>query len=219
MSDIPLLAGIALGSYLLGSLNAAIIISRLLKNDDIRRYGSGNAGMTNMLRTYGKGLAALTALGDFLKAAVAIVISRWLIVHCGIYLPLDVGYIAGVGALLGHLFPVYFRFKGGKGVMTTLGVILCINPAVFAVLALVFVPLIFITRIVSLGSVLGAVSYPFITWAVLALQGRPPLYDCLMAAAIALLVIIMHKDNIKRLLNGTENRFGSKKKQEQEEQK
>ena len=216
MTAILLLAATALVSYLLGSLNTAIIVSRLFKGDDIRRHGSGNAGMTNMLRTYGKGPAALTALGDFLKAAVAILLSRWAVTYFGVHLPVDIGYIAGVGAMVGHLFPIYFRFKGGKGVVTATGVIFLVNPLAFAVIAAVFIPVIFITRIVSLASVFGALSYPFITWAVLFLQGRPPLYDSLMAAVIGALIIVMHKDNIKRLLNGTENRFGSKKQSEQE---
>jgi len=217
MANIALLAAVVLGSYLLGSLNSAIIVSRLFKGDDVRRHGSGNAGMTNILRTYGKGLALLTAAGDFLKAPLAIVISRWAAAYFGVYLPVDIGYIAGIAAMLGHLFPVYFGFKGGKGVMSALGIILCVNPLAFAVLAVIFLPLILITRIVSIGSVLGAFSYPFITWAVLFFQGREPLYDSLMASVISILIIVMHKDNIKRLLNGTENRFGSKKqKQEQE---
>ena len=211
MTNIALPVAIAFGSYLLGSLNAAIIVSRLLKRDDIRRHGSGNAGMTNMLRTYGKGPAAITALADFLKAAVAIVISRFLAACFGLHLPLDVGYLAGIFAILGHLFPLYFGFKGGKGVMTAFGAILCINPMVFGILAIVFIPLILITRIVSVGSVFGAISYPFITWGVLLSRGEDPLYDSLMAGGIAILILVMHRDNIKRLLNGTENRFGKKK--------
>ena len=211
-----LLTAAALIGYLLGSLNTAIIVSRLLKGDDIRRHGSGNAGMTNMLRTYGKGCAALTVIGDFLKPAVAILLSRWAVAYFGVYLPVDIGYIAGIGAMLGHLFPVYFRFKGGKGAVTALGVMCLVNPPAFAIIALVFIPMIFITRIVSLSSLLGAFFYPFITWGVLFFQGRPILYDSLMAAVIGVLIIVMHKDNIKRLLNGTENRFGSKKQSEQE---
>ena len=204
---------IALGSYLLGSLNAAIIVSRLFKGDDIRRHGSGNAGMTNILRTYGKGLAALTAAIDFVKAALAIVLARLLVEYFALYLPMDIGYIAGIGAMLGHLFPIYFRFKGGKGVMTALGVIFCVNIWVFAVLAAVFVPMLFIVRIVSLASLLGALSYPFITWALIFFRGGDPLPDSIAAAVIGLLIIVMHKDNIKRLRDGTENRLGNKKKE------
>ena len=215
---IGVLAGTLLGGYLLGSLNAAIIVSRLLKGDDIRRHGSGNAGMTNMLRTYGKGPAALTALVDFLKAAAAILLARFLVgfyaAAYAVQLGIDVGYIAGLGALLGHLFPLYFGFKGGKGAITALGVIFCLNPLVFAILVAVFVPLIFITRIVSISSIVGAASIPFLTWAVLAYQGKPPFFDSLFSGAIGLIIIVMHRENIRRLLNGTENRFGKKKKEE-----
>ena len=205
------LAVTALLGYLLGSLNAAIIVSRLLKGEDIRNFGSGNAGMTNMLRTYGKGPAALTAIVDFSKGAVAIILARVAAGHLGLELGIDIGYVAGIAAMLGHLFPLYFGFKGGKGVMTALGVILCVNPLVFAIVATVFVPLVFITKIVSLCSILGSLSLPFVTWAVLHWGGYPPMPDSLLAGAIGLLIIVMHKENIKRLLNGTESRFGGNK--------
>ncbi len=204
-------AAIALLSYLIGSISFAIIVSRLLAGDDVRRHGSGNAGMTNMLRTYGKGPATLTFLGDFFKAAVAITLSRWLLARTGVTLPLDVGYVSGLCVLLGHLFPLYFHFKGGKGVASSLGIIFCINPLVFAIIAVVFVPIVLITRIVSLGSVLGALFYPFITWLVVSRQGGSPWYDTISAAIIGGLLLVMHRDNIKRLLTGTERRFGAKK--------
>ena len=210
-----LLPATAIVGYLLGSLNAAIVVSRLLKGDDIRRHGSGNAGMTNMLRTYGKGPAALTALVDFGKGAVAIILARLAVSHFlpvgGGELHIDIGYIAGIAAMLGHMFPIYFGFKGGKGVMTALGVILCVNPLVFIIVAGVSIPLVFIIKIVSLCSILGAASLPIVTWLVLHLQGRPPMPEALLAGAIGLLIIVMHKENIKRLRAGTENKFGQKK--------
>jgi len=203
---VALILAIMLGSYLLGSVNAGIVISRVFKGEDIRKHGSGNAGMTNILRTYGKGLAVLTALIDFGKAAVAIVLARLLVENFALGLPLDVGYIAGICAMLGHLFPIYFRFKGGKGVMTAVGVVLLVNPLALWILIVLFLPVIFVTRYVSLGSVLGAASYPVITW----ILGRS-LYDTLFAVVIGLLIIVMHKENIRRLCTGTENRFGGKK--------
>ena len=206
-----LLAASVIVGYLLGSLNAAIIVSRLLKGEDIRNFGSGNAGMTNMLRTYGKGPAALTAVVDFGKGAVAIILARVAAGYLGLELNVDIGYIAGIAAMLGHIFPIYFGFKGGKGVMTAMGVMLCVNPLVFLILAAVFVPLIFITRIVSLSSILGSLCLPIVTWLVLSFRGQPPLYDSLLAGVIGLLIIVMHKENIKRLLNGTESRFGRKR--------
>lgn len=206
-----LIGAILAVSYLIGSVNFAIIVSRLTQKDDVRHHGSGSAGMTNMLRTYGKWPAAITFAGDFFKAAAAIALARWAFARYGVSLPLDAGYIAGIGVLMGHLFPLYFHFKGGKGVASSLGIMFCINPLVFVIIAVVFVPLVFITRIVSVGSVLGAAAYPIVTWIVLRVQGIPPLYDTLCACVIALVVLISHRANIQRLLNGTENRFGQKK--------
>lgn len=206
---------VAVISYLLGSINSAIIVSHFYAGDDIRKHGSGNAGMTNILRTYGKGPAALTALGDFLKAVIAVLLGR-LVFYLAALTPqtgyhLDAGYVAGLFVMLGHLFPVYFKFRGGKGVMTTLGVILIVNPVAFLLIIIVFIPLIFATKIVSLSSVVGAVCYPFIIWGVLHFQGREPLYDTICAAVIAVIILYMHRSNIKRLLTGTENKFGMKK--------
>lgn len=208
------LALTALIAYLLGSINCAIIVSYFYAKDDIRKHGSGNAGMTNMLRTYGKLPAALTAVGDFLKAVLSVFAGRLIFDLMGMGIqtgfPVDAGYIAGFFVLLGHLFPLYFKFKGGKGVITTLGVMLVVNPIAFLIIAVVFIPLIFITRIVSIGSVLGAICYPFVTFGTLYFFDRPPLYDTLSSAVIALIIIVMHRDNIKRLLNGTENKFSPK---------
>lgn len=204
--------GIAVAAYLLGSVNCAIVVSWLFAGDDVRKHGSGNAGMTNMLRTYGKGPAALTALGDFLKAVVAVLLGRVVFWLAGISTPLDPGYIAGLFALLGHLFPVYFGFRGGKGVMTALGVMMMVNPPAFLIIVIIFVPLVFLTRIVSLSSVLGAAAFPFVTWALCRMQEQDALYSTVGSAVIAVLVLVMHRDNIKRLLTGTENRFEKKKK-------
>lgn len=204
-------AAVAVISYLLGSINSAIIVSRVFAGDDVRKHGSGNAGMTNMLRTYGKGLATLTALGDFFKAVIAVGLGRAIFSLVALTVPVDPGYLAALFVLLGHLFPLYFGFKGGKGVMTSLGAILMINPLAFLALAVVFVPIVFITRIVSIGSVLGAISFPFLTWGIRCLQHREPLYDTICAVIIAVIVLVMHRENIVRLLKGQERRFGGKK--------
>lgn len=209
--EVIILVAVALVGYLLGSLNAAIIVSRLLKGEDIRAYGSGNAGMTNMLRTYGKGPAVLTALVDFLKPMAAILPARFAVEQLGIHLPADIGYLAGIAAMLGHLFPVYFGFKGGKGALTVLGVLLFVNPLVFLIVVAISIPLIFVTRIVSLGSILGAAILPVVTWIVLSLRGSPAFYDVILTAVIGFIIIIMHRGNIKRLIAGTENRIGNKK--------
>ena len=203
---------VAVLSYLLGSCNFAIILSKIFKKDDVRNHGSGNAGMTNILRTYGKKAAFFTALGDFSKAVIAVQLARYLFDFGGIEPVCDPGYIAGLFVLLGHVFPLYFGFKGGKGVMTTLGVLFMVNPIVFLIICVIFVPLIFITRIVSLGSVCGAIAYPIVTFAVRLLQGRPDVFETVCTIITGGLVLYVHRSNIKRLLNGTENRFEPKKK-------
>ena len=202
---------IAAASYLIGSVNFAIIVSKVVAREDIRAKGSGNAGMTNILRTYGKVPAAITAIGDFSKAILAIALARLLFRYFGPGDMIDPGYIAGIFVLLGHIRPIYFGFRGGKGVMTTLGIIFVINPLVCLIIAAVFIPVMFITKIVSIGSVLGAVAYPIITWLTDYLRGRTSIFDIVFAVVYMVIVLYMHRSNIKRLLNGTENKFGQKK--------
>ena len=169
-----------------------------------------NAGMTNILRTYGKKAAALTLAGDFLKGVAAVLIGRLIFAAMGVTL-FDGAYIGGLFAILGHLYPVYFGFRGGKGILTSIGIIAVINPLVFLGLLIIGLPLIFWTKIVSIGSLAGAVCYPLLTLLVDFFQGSVSWLDFSFSVVIALLVIWMHRANIKRLLNGTENRFGSKK--------
>lgn len=197
-------------SYLLGSVNFAIIVSRLRDKDDVRRHGSGNAGATNMLRTFGKTSALLTALGDFSKGLIAVLLCRYF--FAGVQgLSFNPAYVAGLFALLGHLFPLYFKFKGGKGVLTSLSIILVVNPIVFAALVILLVPVLIVKKIVSLVSVLGAILYPIFTCALCLITRQNPFYDTLFAAIFGALVLFMHRSNIKRLLNGTEPSFGQKK--------
>ena len=128
--------------YLLGSFNTAIVICKLMDKGDVRAHGSGNAGMTNMLRTYGKVPAALTLLGDFFKGAIAIWLGRYLysllVADVTDYQLLCVSYAIAIAALLGHTFPVFFGFKGGKGILVTAGVILALNPMVLVILIAIF---------------------------------------------------------------------------------
>ena len=166
--------------------------------------------MTNILRTYGKKAAALTLAGDFLKGVAAVLISRLIFAAMGVTL-FDGAYVGGLFAILGHLYPVYFGFRGGKGILTSIGIIAVINPLVFLGLLIIGLPLIFLTKIVSVGSLAGAVCYPFLTLLVDFWQGGVSWLDFSFSLVIALLVIWMHRSNVKRLLNGTENRFGSKK--------
>jgi len=201
---------ICIAAYLLGSVNFAIIISRIVSRDDIRLHGSGNAGMTNMLRTYGKWPAICTALGDFSKAIAAVLISRIFDNNLSAFIP-DAGYIAGIFVILGHMFPIYFRFKGGKGVMTGLGVIASVNLPIFLILLVNVLPLIIINRVISLASISGAVLFMTITsvWAFLFTDY--PFYYSICSTIIGGLIIFVHSENIKRLMAGTENRLGKKK--------
>ena len=202
--------GICIAAYLIGSVNFAIIVSRIgFKGDDIRKHGSGNAGMTNMLRTYGKLPAIITAAGDFGKAVLAVILARILGDIAEIYL--DAGYLAGVFVTLGHMFPLYFRFRGGKGVMSGLGVIFSVNPIIFLMVVLSAVPLVFITKIISIASISGALTNAIITAAWAILFSNNPWFYTICAIIIGAMIWIGHRENIVRLYNGTENRLGKKK--------
>lgn len=186
--------------YLLGSINASIIFSKL-KGDDIRRHGSGNAGATNTLRTYGKGVAAGVTLFDVLKGIAAVLVARYILKDDMAVL------LSGLGAVLGHNFPLYFGFKGGKGILTSFAVILMISP--YAALCALAVAIIIMatTRYVSLGSVIAAVVVPIAS--LFFNKGDVP--TIILMTVLGLLAIFRHRGNIKRLLNGTERKLGEKK--------
>lgn len=198
-------AVIIIAAYLLGSLNFAIIISGKKYRQDIRDYGSNNAGMTNMMRTYGKAAAGLTLLGDALKAVVSALIGYILLGQIG-------AYIAGLFCILGHVFPIYYKFKGGKGVVTAAVTILMCNPIVFLILFVLFVIIVLATKYISLGSVMCMLLYPivldrtdrFFSGA----DGSP---GVIFAVLMTVLIVFKHWTNIKRLLNGTESKFSFKK--------
>jgi glycerol-3-phosphate acyltransferase PlsY len=204
----------ALLSYLLGSCNMAIMISKFHKAKDIRNFGSGNAGMTNMLRIFGKRAALFTFAGDFLKGAAAVYFSRMIFENS--FFPLDIGYTAAFFAVLGHIFPLYFKFKGGKGVATSFGAMLMLNPTVFMTILVGLVPMFFVIRIVSAVSLCGAALYPVLTFLVLTLKDADiltvTLPNTVFSLMIAALTFYAHRENIARLRNGTENFFGDKKK-------
>ncbi|MDO4945530.1 MAG: glycerol-3-phosphate 1-O-acyltransferase PlsY [Ruminococcus sp.] len=205
-------------SYLLGSLNSAIIVCRLLKKKDIRDYGSNNAGLTNVLRVFGKGPAIVTLLCDLAKGVIAVVVCR-LVVHnvFDVVLFNDVkfiGYIAGFFVMLGHIFPVFYGFHGGKGVLIAATTLIAIDPLTCLFSVTVFAILLAATKYVSVGSICAAASYPlftFIDQQFLNSNADAVLPNTLVAACIGALIIYMHKPNIKRLINGTENKFGKKK--------
>ncbi|MBO5845476.1 MAG: glycerol-3-phosphate 1-O-acyltransferase PlsY [Clostridia bacterium] len=190
--------------YLLGSMNFAIIISKVRYKSDIRNYGSGNAGATNMMRTFGKSAAGLTFLGDALKAFVAGMIGYATLGQFG-------AYLAGMFCILGHMFPIYYNFKGGKGVVTaSISVLMC-NPFVFLILLLLFVIIVGFTKYISLGSVMCMLIYPLILHRINNIMGVPTGIELLIAIANAAMIIFMHRENIKRLLAGKENKFSFKK--------
>ena len=199
----------AIVGYLLGSLNFAIIISRRLLRRDIRAHGSKNAGTTNMLRTYGTKYAVMTMVLDMLKGAVATVFGA-LLCSMAIGAP-----IAGFFAIFGHMFPIYYRFKGGKGVATTGMVALMLNPWVFLAMLFVFVVVTVGTRFVSLASIMAGFLYPILLKAFMPSAG----WVQLMGFLTTIFVIFMHRENIKRLLAGKESKisFSSKKKEAENE--
>lgn len=193
-------------AYLLGSINTSIIVSKFMIGDDIRNHGSGNAGATNTLRTVGKKGAIFVVLGDVLKAVVAVLIAK-LISNSP-----NAVYIAGLGAVLGHNFPLYFGFKGGKGIIVSAVIILFADPLLGLITMVAAISIMAVSRYVSLGSVLGAVLF-----VILALVFNTSDTEFIIfAATLALLAIYMHRSNISRLIAGKENKlsFGSKKAQE-----
>ena len=204
MNTILLLVPIGLIGYLLGSINSAVIVTRINGRDDIRGKGSGNAGMTNMFRVYGRHAGLLTALGDLLKAVLAVLAARAIAGLAISPLPFDAGYAAGLFVIIGHIYPLYFRFRGGKGVLPALGIILMVRPLAFAVLLAIALPVFLAFRIVSLVSVLSACLLPPVTLSLCLLQGRDPVYETGFAAVYAILVLLSHRANIRRLLQGTE---------------
>lgn len=208
---------VAAEAYLLGSIVFGILISKHFCHDDVRTHGSGSAGMTNMLRNYGKAAGAATAVGDVAKGAVAVILGRlifaWMLPGTGIE-PVCGAYLAGIFAVIGHTLPVYFGFKGGKGVLVGAGAILATSPVVVLALLIVFLIEFAITRIVSLGSIIVAGLYPILAIVYWAWQGAnlPSLvFIGVCAAIMGGMVIYMHRSNIQRLKDGTEYRFIKKK--------
>lgn len=193
--------------YLLGSLNFGVIWSKLLYKDDVRSHGSGNAGTTNMLRNYGKKAGVITLLGDILKTVAAC--------YFGIFVWATYGaYIAGLFCIMGHMFPVFFKFKGGKGVACLAAMVLVTDWRVFLILFFFFLIIVIGTKYVSLGSVIGAMLYPVLLNRI----NKEVPFGWLIATIVAALIVYMHRENIKRLIAGKENKLslGSKKKDKTE---
>ncbi len=207
----------AIIAYLIGSINFSIIISKKVAGFDVREKGSGNAGTTNMLRSVGKGAAAITLICDILKGVVSILIA---LLAGNIIKDLDkelLIQIAGIAVVIGHTFPIFFGFKGGKGVATSLGVLLMSNWQIGLICLVFALVLIVLTRMVSLGSCSAAILFPVLTlfinehYMVLS-DGKSGNVYFIYSVILAIVVLYNHRSNIKRMMNGTENRISFSKK-------
>lgn len=207
---------IAVIAYLLGSIPTGYLLVRIFRHQDIRAAGSGNIGATNVLRTGGKGLGAATFLLDVLKGCAAVWAGTaiWAALVMAAYIvppaPLrDFQAVAALFAVLGHMFPVWLRFKGGKGVATGFGVFVVAAPWAALAAIGVFVVVMAISRYVSLSSIVAAAAFPFFAW-FLPVHGDRPAFFISVQALVALLIIAKHHQNIYRLFAGTEHRFGAR---------
>lgn len=209
-TSVPLLLSLALVfvyvfiPYLLGSINSAIIVSKKMYKDDVRNHGSGNAGFTNMMRTYGKSAAVITFAGDILKTVVSILVG-WCVFG---YLT---AYVAGAASFIGHLYPVYYGFRGGKGVLSAATMILMVDWRIFLILLVIFVFLVAISKYISLGSTVCAMMFPIL----LNRMNYTGIHMIeFVAMFIGIVIVIKHRENLKRILNGTESKFKFKKSKE-----
>ncbi|MFW5998302.1 MAG: glycerol-3-phosphate 1-O-acyltransferase PlsY [bacterium] len=185
-------------SYLLGAIPTGFILTNWIKKTDVRKHGSGNIGATNVARVLGIKYGIVIALMDILKGFLAVGLIQISFNNPTAYLP----FLAGLLAILGHDYSIFLKFSGGKGVATTVGVILKLLPEVILVAGLVWFILVIVTKYVSLGSILGAISLPVFTY----IFGKD-IYPILFTSMAALLIIYSHRGNIKRLLKGKENKL------------
>ncbi len=193
-TEILLWIACAIGAYLVGSFSTSVFLSYLFAKKDIRKYGSGNAGTANMVRTFGFWLGALTFVGDALKGVLVIWLGSLIAGATG-------ESIAGVAVILGHCFPVFLGFKGGKGIATACGVFLMMEPVSTAIVIGVGILIILIFRITSIASIIGVIAIP-VVWGIL----YPTNYKLWVTAAIiAIIALINHRANIKRLVEGKEH--------------
>ena len=212
-------------SYAIGCINTSLAITKILKiGNDIISVGSGNAGFTNVLRTMGKKMAIFTFWGDFLKGILAVWITSMIVMSSQAFqnnenLILSAKYISGMMCVIGHIYPCFFKFKGGKGVLTTWATMFLIDWQVAIVLITVFLITLLITKIVSLASVMAAISYPISTFLICFFSDylkTRELYSLLFPTIVSFivgsLVLYKHKSNIARLLNGEEKKISVHKK-------
>ncbi len=193
--------------YLLGSINTAVLISKTFYREDIRTKGSGNAGSTNMMRNYGRGASVATLIGDMLKTVIAVGIGALLAAEAGMY-------VAGLFSVIGHVFPVFFGFRGGKGVASAGALILCTEPVVFFILIFMFICIVAATKFLSLGSIMCMMMYPLVLNRVYMLLRDPagvPFIPTVVSFLLMVLIVAKHRENIQRLMKGTESKFAIKK--------
>lgn len=184
-------------SYLLGSISFAYILGKLILKKDVRNYGSGNAGATNAIRSFGKKIGVMVFMGDFLKGVIAVILGRSLGGQIG-------AYIGGAFAIIGHNWPVFLNFKGGKGVATTIGVMALVDFHLTLICVIIGIIIIIFTRTVSIGSILGMAFAPIAAILFVRPFDTILLLFCLFISSMS---IYRHKDNIKRIINGNENKF------------
>ena len=205
---------VAVIAYLIGSINFSIILSKKMAGFDIREKGSGNAGTTNMLRSVGKKAAVITLICDILKGVVSILIA---VLAGKIVKNLDnalLVQLAGIFVIIGHTFPIFFKFKGGKGIATSLGVLLMTNWQIGLICLVFALVLIALTRMVSVGSIAAGILFPvlvaFIDQNYIVPTSNSNWSYLVFSIIIALLVIFNHRANVQRILNGTENKISFK---------
>ena len=202
----------AIISYLIGSINFSVILSKKIAGFDVREKGSGNAGSTNMLRSVGKKAATLTLICDILKGVVAILIAMLIGWIFNVENKSLLVQISGIAVVIGHTFPIFFGFKGGKGVATSLGILIMTNWQIGLICLVFGIVLIILTRMVSLGSCTAAVLFPvltlFITENYIVTQGSGYF---IYSIILAVIVLFNHRSNIKRILEGKENKISFKK--------
>lgn len=219
-------------AYLLGSINFAIIFTKIFSHTDVREHGSGNAGMTNVMRTSGKLPGILTFLGDFFKGTFAVYLGKSCFLNVARMLcpyfegedlakyihPDIVAFCVAIFCLLGHMYPIFFAFKGGKGVATIVGCAAAFSPFTGLIAFIIFLIVLFITKIVSISSIVAvtsAIPLAFIFFDrssdYILFNGYQPLVATGLMTVMTLMVVAKHHENIKRLISGTENKIGSKK--------
>lgn len=200
-------------SYLLGSINTALIVSKLFFHDDVREHGSGNAGTTNILRTYGKKPAIITFAGDALKGVLAVCVAGLIfgypITEFGYFHLVTAVYMAGFFCIFGHIFPLFSHFRGGKGFATLAGVLAALNPFLFLVLFCMFVAMVLCSHFISLSSVVVALFYPLMLSVVCEINTlhMPFGNDVLFAVAMGVLIAWAHRSNLRRIFDGNERKF------------